>query len=79
SESDRKAVGRARKIQKFLSQPFYVTEDSTGYSPRYVPVDKTVRAFGEIISGGADHIPEQHFFMKGDIDDVYESFKNKSE
>ncbi|MBN1776082.1 MAG: F0F1 ATP synthase subunit beta, partial [Clostridiales bacterium] len=79
SESDRKAVGRARKIQKFLSQPFYVTEDSTGYPPRYVPVDKTVRSFGEIISGGVDHIPEQHFFMKGDIEDVYKSFKNNSE
>lgn len=79
SESDRKAVGRARKIQRFLSQPFYVTENSTGYPPRYVPVDKTVRAFGEIISGGVDNIPEQYFFMKGDMDDVYESFKNRSE
>ena len=78
SENDRRTVGRARKIQKFLSQPFYVTADSTGYAPRYVPIEKTVHAFGEIISGGADHISEQHFFMKGDIEDVFESFKKGS-
>ncbi len=78
SENDRRTVGRARKIQKFLSQPFYVTADSTGYAPRYVPIEKTVQAFGEIISGSADHISEQHFFMKGDIEDVFESFKKGS-
>ncbi len=78
SENDRRTVGRARKIQKFLSQPFYVTADSTGYAPRYVPIEKTVRSFGEIISGGVDHIPEQHFFMKGDIDDVLDSFGKES-
>jgi len=78
SETDRKTVGRARKIQKYLSQPFFVTEDSTGYAPRYVSIEKTVRAFGEIVSGGVDHIPEQHFFMKGDIDDVYLSYKKES-
>jgi F-type H+-transporting ATPase subunit beta len=55
-----------------------VTADSTGYAPRYVPIEKTVHAFGEIISGGADHISEQHFFMKGDIEDVFESFKKGS-
>ena len=78
SEKDRQMVSRARKVQKFLSQPFFVTADSTGFAPRYVPVDKTVKAFGEIISGSLDHIPEQHFFMKGDIDDVYESYKNEN-
>ena len=78
SEADRRTVGRARKIQKFLSQPFYVTADSTGYTPRYVPIEKTVHSFSEIISGGVDHIPEQHFFMKGDIDDVLESYKKES-
>lgn len=76
SEDDRLTVSRARKIQRYLSQPFFVTADSTGYAPRYVPVEKTVKAFGEIISGSLDHIPEQHFFMKGDIDDVIESYKN---
>ena len=75
SEEDRKTVSRARKIQKYLSQPFFVTADSTGFAPRYVPVEKTVQAFGEIISGSLDHIPEQHFFMKGDLDDVLASYK----
>ncbi|HOO62172.1 MAG TPA: F0F1 ATP synthase subunit beta [Bacillota bacterium] len=75
-EKDRKIVTRARKVQKYLSQPFFVTADSTGYAPRYVPIEKTVNAFGEIISGSLDHIPEQHFFMKGDIDDVLASYKN---
>ena len=75
SENDRLIVSRARKIQKYLSQPFFVTADSTGFAPRYVPVEKTVRAFGEIISGSLDHIPEQHFFMKGDLDDVIASYK----
>ncbi|HPG64347.1 MAG TPA: F0F1 ATP synthase subunit beta [Saccharofermentans sp.] len=76
SEKDRKIVSRARKVQKYLSQPFFVTADSTGFEPRYVHVDKTVQAFGEIVSGTLDHIPEQHFFMKGDIDDVYKAYKD---
>ena len=76
SEDDRLAVARARKIQKYLSQPFFVTADSTGYAPRYVPIDKTVKAFGEIISGSLDHIPEQYFFMKGDLDDVLKAYND---
>jgi len=75
SEKDRLTVNRARKIQRFLSQPFFVTADSTGYPPRYVSVEKTVQGFGEIISGTLDHIPEQYFFMKGDINDVYTAYK----
>jgi len=75
SEDDRQMVTRARKIQKYLSQPFFVTADSTGYAPRYVPVDQTIKAFGEILAGSLDHIPEQYFFMKGDIDDVYKAYK----
>jgi F-type H+-transporting ATPase subunit beta len=75
SEDDRTTVNRARKVQKYLSQPFFVTADSTGYEPRYVSIEKSVQAFGEIVSGTLDHIPEQHFFMKGDIDDIYKSFK----
>ena len=75
-EKDRQIVNRARKVQKYLSQPFFVTADSTGFAPRYVPIDKTVQAFGEIISGSLDHIPEQYFFMKGDLDDVLAAYKN---
>ena len=77
-EKDRLIVNRARKVQKYLSQPFFVTADSTGFAPRYVPIEKTVQAFGEIISGSLDHIPEQHFFMKGDLDDVIASYKNEA-
>ncbi|MBO4687857.1 MAG: F0F1 ATP synthase subunit beta [Clostridiales bacterium] len=77
-EKDRLIVNRARKVQKYLSQPFFVTADSTGFAPRYVPIEKTVQAFGEIISGSLDHIPEQHFFMKGDIDDVIASYKSEA-
>ena len=76
SEKDRQTVNRARKIQKFLSQPFFVTAGSTGYEPRYVPIEKTVQGFGEIISGSVDHIPEQFFFMKGDINDVYKEYRD---
>ena len=75
SDHDKLTVNRARKVQKFLSQPFFAAEGSTGYEGRYVTIDDTVKGFGEIISGGADHIPEQHFFMKGSIDDVYKSYK----
>ncbi len=77
-EKDRQIVNRARKVQKYLSQPFFVTADSTGFAPRYVPIEKTVQAFGEIISGSLDHIPEQHFFMKGDLDDVLASYKSEA-
>ena len=76
SDSDKKTVNRARKIQRFLSQPFFTTAGSTGYSPRYVPVEKTIQSFGEIIEGSLDQVPEQFFFMKGDIDDVYSAFKD---
>ncbi|HBP38461.1 MAG TPA: F0F1 ATP synthase subunit beta [Clostridiales bacterium] len=76
SDHDKLTVTRARKIQKFLSQPFFVAEGATGYEGRYVTTEETVKGFGEIISGGVDHIPEQHFFMKGSVDDVYRSFKS---
>ena len=76
SEEDRKIVSRARKVQKFLSQPFFVTAESTGFEPRYVPVNETVKAFGELISGSLDHIPEQCFFMKGGLEDVLNAYKD---
>ena len=75
SEKDRLMVSRARKVQRYLSQPFFVTADSTGFAPRYVPVKETVKAFGELISGSLDHIPEQCFFMKGNLDDVLKAYK----
>lgn len=75
SENDKKTVQRARRIQRFLSQPFFVAEGATGYEGRYVPLEETIRGFGEIVSGGLDHIPEHHFFMKGTINDVYQSYR----
>ena len=75
SEDDKQIVMRARKIQRFLSQPFFTTAESTGYEPRYVPIDKTVAGFKEILEGKLDHIPEQFFFMKGAVEDVYAAFK----
>ena len=74
SDQDKVTVNRARKLQRFMSQPFFVAENSTGYPGRYVSIEETVKGFGEIVSGGVDHIPEQHFFMKGAIDDVYKAF-----
>jgi F-type H+/Na+-transporting ATPase subunit beta len=73
SEEDKIAVARARKVQKFLSQPFHVAEQFTGYQGRYVKVQDTVRSFKEIIEGKHDDIPEQAFYMKGTIDEVLES------
>jgi F-type H+-transporting ATPase subunit beta len=75
SETDRLAVSRARKAQKFLSQPFSVAEVFTGFKGKYVQVDDTVRSFGTILRGEVDHIPEQHFYMKGSIDEVIEEFE----
>ena len=76
SEADRQTVSRARKVQRYLSQPFFVTADSTGFEPRYVPLKETIKAFGELISGSLDHIPEQCFFMKGGLDDVIKAYKD---
>ena len=72
SEEDKQTVYRARKIEKFLSQPFHVAEQFTGYQGRYVPLKETIRGFKEIIEGKYDHIPESYFLFKGGIDDVVE-------
>ncbi|HUK88397.1 MAG TPA: F0F1 ATP synthase subunit beta [Terriglobales bacterium] len=72
SEDDKLMVSRARKIQKFLSQPFHVAEQFTGMKGRYVKVADTVRSFKEIIAGKHDDIPEQAFYMKGAIEEVLE-------
>jgi F-type H+-transporting ATPase subunit beta len=72
SEDDKVVVGRARKIQKFLSQPFHVAEQFTGFKGVYVPLAETIRAFREIVEGKHDDLPEQAFYMVGTIDDVLE-------
>jgi F-type H+-transporting ATPase subunit beta len=73
SEEDKLTVSRARKVQKFLSQPFHVAETFTGFPGRYVKVEDTVRSFKEIIEGKHDSVPEQAFYMKGAIEEVLEA------
>jgi len=75
SDDDKVTVERARKIQKYLSQPFFVAEQFTGIPGRYVKLQDTVKAFREIIDGKLDQIPEQHFYMKGGVQDVYDSYE----
>ena len=70
SEDDKLVVSRARKIQRFLSQPFFVAEQFTGTSGKYVPIEETIRGFKEIIEGKHDDIPEGYFLNVGSIDDV---------
>ena len=72
SDEDKQTVNRARKIERFLSQPFFVAEAFTGRSGEYVPVEETVRGFKEIVEGKHDDIPERAFYMKGTIDQVVE-------
>jgi len=75
SDEDKQVVARARKIQKFLSQPFFVAEQFTGTPGKYVPMEDTVRGFKEILEGQYDHIPEQAFYMAGGIEEVVENAK----
>ncbi len=70
SEEDRLVVDRARKVQKFLSQPFFVATQFTGLAGRYVPLKETIAGFKEILSGKLDHLPEQAFYLQGSIEDV---------
>jgi F-type H+/Na+-transporting ATPase subunit beta len=72
SEDDKVSVARARKIQKFLSQPFHVAEQFTGFKGKYVKLADTIRSFQEIADGKHDEVPEQAFYMQGGIDDVLE-------
>ncbi|MDO9334339.1 MAG: F0F1 ATP synthase subunit beta, partial [Dehalococcoidales bacterium] len=72
SEEDKLIVTRARKIQRFLSQPMFVAEAFTGRKGRYVPREETVRGFREILDGKHDALPEQAFWMQGTIEDVVE-------
>ena len=76
SEEDKRIVSRARKVQRFLSQPFYVAEKFTQIPGRYVTIDETVRGFREIIEGVHDDIPEGYFLNVGTIDEVVEKYKH---
>jgi len=79
SEEDQVTVGRARRIQRFLTQPFFVGEVFTGMAGRYVPVAETVRGFQEILDGKHDDLPEQAFYMVGTIDEAVEKGKKMQE
>ena len=79
SEDDQVTVGRARRIQRFLTQPFFVGDVFTGMAGRYVPVAETVRGFQEIIDGKHDDLPEQAFYMVGTIDEAVEKGKKMQE
>jgi F-type H+-transporting ATPase subunit beta len=78
SEDDRMVVDRARKIQRFLSQPFFVAEQFTGLKGAYVPLEESVSGFEEILDGKLDHIPEQDFYLKGNIEEVKEAYAKRS-
>jgi len=75
SPEDKLAVSRARKIQRFLSQPFHVAEVFTGTKGEYVPLKETIRGFKMIVNGECDHMPEQAFYMVGTIDQAIEKAK----
>jgi F-type H+-transporting ATPase subunit beta len=79
SDEDKVTVSRARKIQRFLSQPFHVAEVFTGHAGKYVKIEDTVRGFKEIVDGKHDEIPEQAFYMKGGIEEVVEAAKKMAE
>ncbi len=75
SDDDKQLVGRARKLERFLSQPFFVAEQFTGNAGRYVSIQETVASFKEIVDGNLDHYPEQAFLYCGGLDDVHEKAK----
>ena len=76
SEDDKLTVARARKIQRFLSQPFFVAQQFTGIEGKFVPLEETIRGFKELISGKYDDLPEQAFYMVGGIEEAVEKAKN---
>jgi len=75
SDEDKLAVSRARKIQRFLTQPFFVAEQFTGAAGKYVPIKDTIKGFTEILEGHHDNLPEQAFYMVGTIDEAMEKAK----
>ena len=76
SEDDKMTVARARKMERFLSQPFFVAEVFTGSPGKYVSLKDTIRGFQGILSGEYDHLPEQAFYMVGGIDEAVEKAKS---
>ncbi|MDD2215443.1 MAG: F0F1 ATP synthase subunit beta, partial [Eubacteriales bacterium] len=78
SEEDKLIVSRARKIQRFLSQPFHVAEQFTGTPGKYIPLKETIRSFKEILEGKHDRIPESMFLFAGDIDEVVERYEKSN-
>ncbi|GAC1517280.1 MAG: F0F1 ATP synthase subunit beta [Gemmatimonadaceae bacterium] len=78
SEDDKKIVGRARRLQRFMSQPFAVAEQFTGITGKYVKLEETISSFERVVAGEFDTLPEQAFFMAGAIDDVVENAKRLS-
>ena len=79
SDEDKLTVSRARKIQRFLSQPFFVAEVFTGSPGKYVPLQETLRGFKEILDGKHDDLPEGAFYMVGTIDEVVAKAKEMQE
>jgi F-type H+-transporting ATPase subunit beta len=79
SDDDKQLVGRARKIERFMSQPFFVAEQFTGNTGKYVSLEDTIRSFKEIVDGKCDDIPEQAFLYCGAIEDVYEKARKLQE
>jgi F-type H+-transporting ATPase subunit beta len=75
SEEDKAIVARARKVEKFFSQPFHVAEVFTGSPGKYVPLKETIRGFRMIVEGEVDHLPEQAFYMVGGIDEAFAKAK----
>jgi F-type H+-transporting ATPase subunit beta len=75
SEEDKVIVGRARRVQRFLSQPFHVAEQFTGIPGKYVKLEETIESFERVVAGEFDHVPEQAFYMKGGIEDVIAAAK----
>jgi F-type H+-transporting ATPase subunit beta len=75
SEDDKLTVARARKVQRLLSQPFSVAEQFTGTPGKYVPIKETIEAFKEVLSGNMDEVPEQGFYMVGNLEEVYAKAK----
>jgi F-type H+-transporting ATPase subunit beta len=75
SDEDKLTVSRARKLQRFFSQPFTVAQVFTGLEGKYVPLKDTIKGFREILEGKYDHIPENYFYLKGPIEDVVEAYE----
>jgi F-type H+-transporting ATPase subunit beta len=79
SEEDKITVQRARKIQRFLAQPFFVAEQFTGIPGKYTPIDETIQSFKALTEGEFDHLPEQAFFMVGGIEEAEAKAKDLSQ